>query len=44
MPVGIVSGEAGYLQAHNDPRASHANIGHQVLEASCHDADAPDLP
>ena len=33
MPVGIVSGEAGYLQAHNDPCASHANIGHQVLEA-----------
>ena len=33
MPVGIVSGQAGYFQPHDDPRASHADIGHQMLEA-----------
>lgn len=33
MPVRIVSGEAGYLQPHDDPPAPHADIGHQVLEA-----------
>src|SRR5690606_35384935 len=34
VPVRIVSGEPGYLQAHADLRTRYAGIGYQMLEAS----------
>ena len=32
VPVGVVAGQAGYLEA-DDARLAHANVGHQTLEA-----------
>jgi hypothetical protein len=32
MPVGVVAGQAGDLEAQHDPGAAHADFGHQVLE------------
>ena len=33
MPVGIISCEAGDLQAHDDARAAHADVADQALKA-----------
>jgi len=32
VPVGVVAGEAGHLQAEDDPRPAHPHLGHQALE------------
>jgi len=33
VPVGVVAGQPGYLQAEHDPGAAHADLGDQLLES-----------
>ena len=33
VPVGVVAGQPGHLQAQHDPGAAHADLGDQMLEA-----------
>jgi hypothetical protein len=33
VPVGVVAGQPGYLQAQHDPGAAHADLGDQPLKS-----------
>ena len=44
VPVGVVAGQPGHLQAQHDPGAAHADLGDQTLKAFPVGGEAPDWP